>query len=191
MNLFLASQSKHPKTLKAIKKFIVDKIDGKVVYIPTAANAEEGFGKWKTGSTFNTFKNLFTNLEVLELEFTTNEDVAKKINSTDILFVGGGLPVYLNYWIYLRGLNKLLPQRLKEGMLYIGSSAGAMVCGPSFKIAALTEIDSFSDLIPGLGLVDYEIIPHFKDEYTEIIEKSGIDVKYNGLKDGEHIVAKI
>ena len=54
--------------------------------------------------------------------------------------------------------------------VYVGSSAGSMIAGSSFYIGKPYE-EIGADVIPGLGLVDFEIFPHYEDEMYELVKR--------------------
>jgi dipeptidase E len=191
MKLFLASESKNPKTIEDLRKF-VEGFEGKsIVYIPTAANGE-GWGSWKTGGSIKAVKSLGANLKIVELEKNPEADFKQLIGQPDILWMAGGYTGYLLYWIYRTQLDKYLPKILNEGTVYVGSSAGSMITAPTQLIGPhyITEKEPGSDLFPGLGLIDFEIYPHYEDhlkpQIEELFKKHGRG-KYCLLKNGESI----
>ena len=133
MQIFLTSQAKDPNVKQPMIDY-VNGFDGKsLIYIPTATHAEQGFGLYQDGGTFKTIKNLSPDLEILELEFVTNQEAQDAIQSADILFMAGGFPVYLSYWLHRRKLRNLIYNRINDGMYYIFTNAGAMVCSKSLR----------------------------------------------------------
>ena len=55
--LFLASEAKHPESMKKMDSFVGGLKGKSIAYIPTAANGEEEYGKWKTGETWKVINN--------------------------------------------------------------------------------------------------------------------------------------
>jgi peptidase E len=76
-------------------------------------------------------------------------------------------------------------------MKLIGTSAGAMVCCKTLKSATYFDRDPFADVAPGLGYVDYEIWPHYKEEHTNVIREQYKGVEIKPLKDGEFVLEKL
>jgi peptidase E len=92
------------------------------------------------------------------------------------------------YWMIRCGLDKALPDLLEKS-IYVGSSAGSMVCSKTLKLGALypDEYDRNGFYLPGLGFVDFEIYPHYEDELLPTIKKVWRDGDLCLLKNGEAI----
>ena len=89
-------------------------------------------------------------------------DAKNAINRADAIFVGGGNTFRLLHSLYQTDL--LLPIRtwVKEGRLYIGSSAGAVIASPTIKTTndmPIVQPLSFDSL----GLVSFQINAHYLD----------------------------
>jgi dipeptidase E len=86
----------------------------------------------------------------------------KAVEQTDAIFIGGG-----NTFRLLKALQDLdllepIRRRVKNGMPYIGSSAGSNVAGPTIKTTKdmpIVQPRSFDSL----GLVPFQISPHHLD----------------------------
>jgi dipeptidase E len=89
-------------------------------------------------------------------------DAKKAVDEAEAIFIGGG-----NTFRLLHSLNQsdlLLPirRRVEEGMLYLGSSAGAVVAAPTIKTTndmPIVEPRSFDSL----GLIRFQINAHYLD----------------------------
>jgi dipeptidase E len=89
-------------------------------------------------------------------------DARAAVLNAEAVFVGGGNTFRLLAALYALDLLAPLRRRVAEGMPYVGSSAGAIVAGPSLgttKDMPVVEPPSFA----ALGLVPFQISPHYLD----------------------------
>jgi dipeptidase E len=189
MKLFLASEAKNPVSLKKLGDFIGGFKNKKIAYIPTAANGQ-GWESWREGGSWQAVNSLGAEINLIQLEDYYLSGISSDLEGSDAVWFAGGQPGYLMYWIRRTGLDKKLREILGKGTVYVGSSAGSMVTGKTLDVTEwyIGEIERGASVIPGLGLVDFDIYPHFREELTEEIKN-----KYKGnslylLKDGEAII---
>jgi len=84
-----------------------------------------------------------------------------------VLFFEGGNSYYLMDWINKSGLVKLLPKML-ETKVYMGLSAGSMITGPDINLRLSRKLyaeEVEKDIMPGLGLTDFYVLPHLNSPY--------------------------
>ena len=89
-------------------------------------------------------------------------DVRAAVRGAEAVFVGGGNTFRLLTALYELGVLEPIRRRVAEGMPYVGSSAGAIVAGPTLgttKDMPIVEPPSFA----ALSLVPFQISPHFLD----------------------------
>ncbi len=163
----------------------------KIAYIPTAANGE-GWGSWRTGGSWKLAQTLDAEITLLQLEDYWDKDVINKLKEKDIVWFAGGRSGYLMYWIRRTQIDKHIKRILDNGTLYLGSSAGSMIVGKTLDVTGwyIKENEYGANVIPGLGLVDFEIYPHYKEEYLAEIKNHYKGKKLYLLKDGEEIVVE-
>ena len=192
MKLFLASEGKDPRSIKKLKTFVGGKLsDKKIVYIPTAGNGEV-YGAWRLSESLQVIKSLTNKFEVVELESCAYQDIIGKLENADILWFGGGMSGYLLYWMHRLEFPRKLPKILKNGVIYVGSSAGSMVCAKTQFSSEwyIGEPEAGASLLPGLGLIDFEIYPHYEEKLYSKIDKLWKKGEIYLLKDGEAITVE-
>jgi dipeptidase E len=173
MKLFLAAKAINPKSLERLTEFVGGSFKGKTItYVPTASNGEF-YGAWKGGNSLQVALSLGANVNIVELESNNYRSIKSQIKGTNILWVAGGMSGYLLYWMRRCELDKAIPEILDSGTIYVGSSAGSMVCSKSQNVGEwfIGEQEPGASFIPGLGLIDFEIYPHYEDELRAQIEE--------------------
>jgi dipeptidase E len=99
------------------------------------------------------------------LALTSVHDVSnmgRAIAEADVIFVGGGNTFRLLKALYDHDLLDPIRQGVAAGTPFIGSSAGAIVAGPTLKTTKdmpVVQPQSFESL----GLVPFQISPHYLD----------------------------
>jgi dipeptidase E len=145
--------------------------DYKLAFITTASEVEDGEHWWVTADKDKLIKLGFgvdefsiTGMNIAQLE--------EKMKDKNGIFVCGGNTFYLLDQVVKTGFDKIIKEKIADGCLYIGSSAGSMIVGKGINL--VSKIDDRSkapDLkSDGLGIVDFAILPHwgsldFKAEY--------------------------
>lgn len=178
--------------MEKLDKFVGGLKGKHIAYIPTAANGEEPYGTWKNGTTWNEFSACGAIVQVFELENYKEMHFPDSLRNFDILFVAGGMPGYLMYWMRRTYLDVHLKKMLDDGLIYVGSSAGSMVTAPTLHSAEvyLDEVEPGVGIFPGLGLVDFDFYPHYKEGTLDQIKKNYKGSKMYLVKNGEAITVE-
>lgn len=81
------------------------------------------------------------------------------------IYVSGGYTDHLLNESYISGFNTLVRELVDSGVIYIGSSAGSIITGPSVPIY-LKDPEKYPKMEnkPAFGLVNFTVIPHWGDE---------------------------
>lgn len=91
-----------------------------------------------------------------------HDDAIAALDAAESVFVGGGNTFVLLHGLYQRGLLEPLRGRVREGLPYMGSSAGSNVAGRTIGTTndmPVVHPPSFD----ALGLVPFNINPHYLD----------------------------
>ncbi len=117
----------------------------------------------------------FKKVVFLDVEF---ED-PNKLKQYDVIYINGGNPFYLLYYIKKSGSDKIITRLANKGVIIVGVSGGGVVLGPNINI-----VDYFDRKIntiklkdlTGLNLTNIIIYPHYTKKVEGKIKK--FEVKY-------------
>jgi dipeptidase E len=129
--------------------------------------------------------------------------LAAQLARFDLVWVTGGNAFVLRRAMQRSGFDTLIVDLLdRDEIAYGGSSAGAVVAGPS--LAGIDCIDDPHQVPPGydpaplwegLGLIDFTIVPHYRSPHPESAaaeratrQLSARGLRYRALRDGEVVV---
>ncbi|OGD93080.1 hypothetical protein A2697_02110 [Candidatus Curtissbacteria bacterium RIFCSPHIGHO2_01_FULL_41_44] len=171
MKLLLTSNGLANETIvKALHELIGRSFNKtKLAFIPTAANVEEGDKLWLIDD-LTRCKNLgFAMVDIVDISALPKNFWQPRIEEADVLLFGGGNVFHLMYWLNKSSLSKLLPNLLEE-RVYIGISAGSMVCSKRILLSQSKRL-YYEDIKGkhkgqrGLGFVNFQIRPHLNNQY--------------------------
>jgi dipeptidase E len=89
-------------------------------------------------------------------------DAKNAVDKAEAIFIGGGNTFRLLHSLYQFDLLLPIRRRVEEGILYMGSSAGAVVAAPTIKTTndmPIIEPQSFDSL----GIIRFQINAHYLD----------------------------
>lgn len=164
-----------------------------IVVVPTGQNMVSGDKSWVYNESFKGSYELgwkqFDIVDVAAVATLPKDLWWSKLETADVILVGGGNVPYLSFWMQASGLAKALPRWL-ESKVYVGISAGSMVATPSLNTSS--EALKAMGLIPndedasddcgeqmsdvGMGLVDFGFRPHFGRDRRSTITAEVLDV---------------
>ena len=154
------------ESIELVKKFLDKNTESKkILFIPTAANVEE-YKKYMH-LTQKAFEDFGYEVENFDVSVFSEEIAKEKLSEAKIVFISGGNTFYLLQELKRKNLIPYLKERIENGLLYIGESAGSVIVAPDIEYASViddktvaTELDDYT----GLNLVDFYIVPHFEEE---------------------------
>lgn len=129
----------------------------KAVFIPFAG---VGFSYEEYTERVNTALSVH-GIDVVNI--ATEESPLATLEDATAILVGGGNTFHLLRELQERGMLDVIRQKVENGALYIGWSAGSNIGGPSIKTTndmPIVEPESFN----ALGLIPYQINPHYTDK---------------------------
>lgn len=174
----------------------------KVLFIPTASSDDEGYVK-AIEAVYG--DKLGCTVDVLRLikEKPARVEIAQKIRSADIIYVGGGNTLMMmNKWRSL-GVDKLLIEAFERGAVCCGVSAGS-ICWFEYGVSDSRQFKNPNSheyiRVKGLGILKGMHCPHYdpvlsKDNWRlkgaeKLQKKYGAKGKFIPIGDGEAVVYK-
>ena len=154
------------ESIELVKKFLDKNTESKkILFIPTATNVDE-YKKY-IHLTQKAFEDFGYEVENFDVSIFSEEIAKGKLSQAKTVFISGGNTFYLLQELKRKNLTSYLKERIENGLLYIGESAGSVIAAPNIEYASIvddktlaTELNDYT----GLNLVDFYIVPHFEEE---------------------------
>lgn len=185
MKLFLSSAGLTNESLvKAFEELVGENGDKvKIAFIPTAANVESGDKDWLINDYSNLKKQGYV-VDIVDISAIEKEIWLPRLEEANVLFLGGGNTFHLMYWLEKSGLKGLLPELL-ETRVYAGISAGSCIAGPTVYNSVQNLFGEKYNLKieKGLGLVDFQFIPHLNSKWFLKINEENLKTASKELKE--------
>lgn len=132
----------------------------RLLFVPTAAIGEG----WvpEDESHVDPFRAMGFEVDRFDLVGRKPQEARKALSRSSAVYVCGGNTFFLVDHMRRSGFFGLVKDRIAEGLVYIGSSAGSVAACPDIGFAETLDDRSKAELSSdeGLGLVDFDILPH-------------------------------
>ena len=199
MKLFLCSLFITPET-KSDFEFLVGR-PMKGLKIACITTASQGFVKlsesrnekpdlsWLEGDVKKAKEIFGCEVDTFDIETMLYDQMIETFSKYDAIWVEGGMTFYLMSATKASGFDKALKKLLKD-KIYIGTSAGSMICSKSLDASEwyVGEPEENTNHLEGIGLIDFQIYPHFDEcNLEKIKEAKHPDQDYWLLKDGQAV----
>lgn len=150
-----------------------------VTFVPTAADPYKD--KWFIEEDRNKLRQMGFKVKDLDIKSKSKEELLVELKGVDVIFVAGGNVFYLLQETRKSGFDEVVKELIKKDVIYVGSSAGSVLVGPTIepmkyldKPSEASSLKSFE----GLNLVDFVVCPHFgieeyKSEYLKTMKEFG------------------
>ena len=140
---------------------IGDYISGRVLYIDDAASEmrQAPFAQAELKAIGEAAETLVP----LTLSQSKSSDLQNEIASANCIYVASGDVFHLLNALRSTGADRLLTDAVNQGKLYAGSSAGAIIAGPSIEPASIMDDPKTAPQLTdytGLNLTQHVIVPH-------------------------------
>lgn len=179
---------------------IIEKVikGGNLAFIPTAADTYKD--KWWIKE--DKIKLVKKGFDITEIDLK-RKVFLKELKKFDVIYVAGGNSFYLLEKMRKSGFDKIVKKLTESEVIYVGSSAGAVVAGPDIWPIRPLDDPSKANIrsFKALNLVSFIPLPHFGNkkyskpygevmkylkqtnyEYRKIKENQGAFVKNNKIK---------
>lgn len=172
----------------------IPKDEMNIGYITTATKAvrthQQFFADIKTKLKSEGYK-----FEEIDIESKSKENLLEFFKDKNIIQIEGGNTFYLIKAIRETGFAEILNDLLKQGKIYIGTSAGSYIMCPSITMAQLNSTNMpWSDVadLTALNYVPFVLKAHYKDESKDIVKAKQETLSYplRILRDGEGILVE-
>ena len=183
MKVYLASYAM--MTMGKISKNEGGELAGKrAVFIPTAGDPYEN--KDFVEADKIALQKYGFEVTDLDLKNKTKEEIDESLALADILLVAGGDTFYLMEKLKKSGADRAIKNFINRGGIYIGSSAGSIVCCPTIEGAEkfdnpklVPNLENFN----GMGIFNEVVIPHtHKEKYFERVKEATEKLASKGFK---------
>lgn len=160
---------------KNITKKYLSKMDlNKIIFIPTAGNVEPYTGYIDEG--IEMLRSLGYELEIIDISKFDEDYLKDQFLKTKCICITGGNTFYLLQELKKKNLVDLLIKRIKEGLLYIGESAGAIIMSKSIEYNQIMDDKNIAielDDYTGLNVFDHYVLPHLGEyPFEETAQKT-------------------
>jgi dipeptidase E len=152
-----------------------------LAFINTAAEVEEGDHWWLRAEKEKLIEVGF-NVDEFSIKGMTKDEIENRLKDKQIIYFCGGNTFYLLDQVIKTGCDEIIKNKIENGVIYIGSSAGSMIVGKRIDLVSTIDDQSKAPDLKsdGLGIVDLAVLPHwgsdiFRDEYLKGFETMYIE----------------
>ena len=165
------------------KKYLSKMVSNKIVFIPTAGNVEPYTGYIDEG--IEMLKSLGYELEIIDISKYDEDYLKNKLSKTECICISGGNTFYLLQELKKKNLIGLLYERIKEGLFYIGESAGAIIMSENIEYNQIMDDKSIAselDDYTGVNVFDHYVLPHIGEYPFEETAQKTFDTYKDKIK---------
>src|SRR3989344_9262982 len=172
----------------------------KLVFINTASEDKVHEGNWVEENR-NSLKDVGFDVFDYTIRDKKEKRIRNDLKDMDVIYIDGGNTFYLLEKAQQSGfINVVRDLVLKDGKVYIGTSAGSVIAGPDIYPALRIDDASYAPNLrgyKGFNLVDFVILPHWGSvKFKELYLNHRLEHSYEGkselilLRDNEYVEVK-
>ena len=176
------------------KKYLSKMVSNKIIFIPTAGNVEPYTGYIDEG--VEMLKSLGYELEIIDISKYDEDYLKDKFSKTECICISGGNTFYLLQELKKKNLIGLFYERIKEGLFYIGESAGAIIMSENIEYSQMMDDKSIAselDDYTGVNVFEHYVLPHigeypFEESTQKILENYQDKISLVAINNSEAIL---
>ncbi len=147
----------------------------RLAFIPTAADPYED--KWFMEADRKKLGDLGFQMREVDLKNINKEELRKKLRGVDAVYIAGGNTFYLLEKVQQSGFDEVIKELVEKGVVYAGSSAGAVIAGPTIEpVSVFDDRRAAPSLtsMEGLKLVDFIVLPHYQTDGEHKVQHENV-----------------
>jgi len=130
--------------------------------------------------------------EEIDIENKSEKALRQFFSDKNVIHIEGGNTSYLLKVIKQSSFDKILKDLLNKGIIYVGTSAGSSIIGPTIEFSSHAIKGTTNKELRSLNLVPFLIKSHYTDdkeaEYKERLKTLKYPIKF--LRDGQGILVE-
>ena len=116
---------------RTMKEFLKNVQEKEIMFVPTASNTEDYKGYVDEAK--QAFLKLGFSINILDISKTEKQKIENILENTKILYISGGNTFYLLQELKRKKILDIIKDKISNGMLYIGESAGAIITSKNIE----------------------------------------------------------
>ena len=111
----------------------------------------------------------------IDIKNCTETELINILDGFDIIYVQGGNTFYLLQAVKESGFNRVIKKLIDNGVIYIGVSAGSLICGPTIETASWQGTWPDKNIVKlknlkGLNLVPFNLCVHYDPQWQKTVK---------------------
>lgn len=120
--------------------------------------------------------------EEIDIKGKDEKELYEVLKNKDAVYVDGGNTFYLLKYVRESGFDMVIKDLIGQGIVYIGSSAGAYIACPTIEMAAWRHQDKYNRYgvtdFTALNVVPFLITAHYDPQYKDLLKSMILKSKH-------------
>lgn len=152
----------------------------KIGYITTASKGVKDLSYLKRHK--QRMGELSYDFEEMDIDGKNEKELKDMLKRTELIYVEGGNTFYLLKSVRESGFEKIAKELVEQGVVYVGSSAGAYIACPTIEMATWKHQDKYDHYgvtdFTAMNLVPFLVSAHYVPEYAELLREKVKQSRY-------------